>query len=604
MQRRGRPETTQKDTHVRENSSVISRLPLPPVRRRKQPTQAAAPTTPGPPGIVARARPPLAFPLLALAHGVAPHIHGPIGGAVSARRASIRTASDLLEASQPPSIRPPRSTSFQATPHSTTGSSASASRPRPPAMRLAARVQSPRAHALQNRPAPHPPPTNPSSASDAPPQTEAAAAGDGRRRREDGCGGGKGAADEGEVEGESGVEASSRAVGVGGGMDAQATIATVHRRRAARRRRRARTCTLRCGRVSSGAGSGGHAHAPPILKWSAVQDAHPVDGGWSSRRPCLPGYHQGTRAAGEASPAAPTSPSRRPWNPLLHSSAGTRARAPPLDLAPAPLERASRARPVRKRGVLLGVSCARACAVMRRRPRACAMSAAAGCDVDGGADAQCVQFFFVFPSVSTLPTRGRLTGRERRTRRQRRHPRPSAIAAGRRTSDDVASSNFVWMAGTARRGVLGGGGTGSGKAVSEKEAEGPGSSDRAGYGAEETRAGKDWARARRRMNGRMGREDGGERSRVTTTRQEWRGRVMVEDGERRQRSADEGWARKYVDGMGALHVCLSSQASVTAREWREEREWMGMIESESARYAWVNERYITNESDSRDRMKG
>ncbi|KAJ6547977.1 hypothetical protein DFH09DRAFT_1320654 [Mycena vulgaris] len=201
MQRRGRPETTQKDTHVRENSSVISRLPLPP---------AAAPTTPGPPGIVARARPPLAFPLLALAHGVAPHIHGPIGGAVSARRASIRTASDLLEASQPPSIRPPRSTSFQATPHSTTGSSAS--RPRPPAMRLAARVQSPRAHALQNRPAPHPPPTNPSSASDAPPQTEAAAAGDGRRRREDGCGGGKGAADEGEVEGESGVEASSRAL--------------------------------------------------------------------------------------------------------------------------------------------------------------------------------------------------------------------------------------------------------------------------------------------------------------------------------------------------------------------------------------------------------
>ncbi|KAJ6547897.1 hypothetical protein DFH09DRAFT_1367074 [Mycena vulgaris] len=198
-------------------SSVIPRPPLPPVRRHKQPARVERckcallllpsdlaqlhalhqkarlrPTTPSadscarrlPPSAcralrlvsppssapqctVARARPPFAFPLLALAgalHSVAPHIHGNTDGGGSARLASalrpkMYSSQERAEAPQsqlPLHLLPAYATQRDGVLHP----------------RRASAFAYP--HLIA--------PTSPPSTSDAPPQIEAAAALNGRRR--------------------------------------------------------------------------------------------------------------------------------------------------------------------------------------------------------------------------------------------------------------------------------------------------------------------------------------------------------------------------------------------------------------------------------------
>ncbi|KAJ6503126.1 hypothetical protein DFH09DRAFT_1289489 [Mycena vulgaris] len=365
----------------------------------------------------------------------------------------------------------------------------------------------------------------PSSASDVPPQTEAAAALNGWRREGGGvgvtdvvgCGGRRGVADEGE----SGVGASSRAVGVGGGRPA---VGMVHRRRAARGVR----ALLGTGASLRARVVGGTLVHQAILKRSAL---------WMAGGALSP--HQGMRAAGKTSPAAPTSPSRRPHNPLLHSPCrgpGASAPVPALDLAPAALQRGHLLRSecgsaascstsfmsfvcarVLRWEAFPWVWCMRTDASSRRSAQA--ISVAAGDDMDGGADTPLRttrrESVHHLPSISPLPTRGRLVD--------------ACDLLDDETSDDVASSTSGWIADTAQLGSGEARGATSNACVVEGD-------------------------------GRGG------------------GKIAVEDGERRQRGADEGWARKHIDGMGPLHV-------IASKRHKEEREWMGMTESESAECA-------------------
>ncbi|KAJ6503145.1 hypothetical protein DFH09DRAFT_1375523 [Mycena vulgaris] len=224
--------------------------------------------------------------------------------------------------------------------HSATGSTTYAARPRPPALRLAARVQSPRAHALQKRPAP----TSPPSASNAPPQTKAAAALNGRRWR------GR-------------VMAAGR-VDVDVEEDEMSLMRERERSKAWKRRRarwewewevgwmRGRTAVAMVhGDELRGVGGGverERAFLGAGAGRGAFQNADPVDGGWSVAIP--PGYAGSGRGVGSCTDVS-VSPPAEPA--LLHSSRlRARAPVPALDLAPAALERASPVQRVRKRGVL------------------------------------------------------------------------------------------------------------------------------------------------------------------------------------------------------------------------------------------------------------
>ncbi|KAJ6484267.1 hypothetical protein DFH09DRAFT_1460033 [Mycena vulgaris] len=297
--------------------------------------------------------------------------------------------------------------SFQPMPHSATGSSAYAMRLHPPAMRLVAPAQPPselRRCIIE------------------------AAAADGRRRRETGGVGvsdvdadmdldGAGA-DRGEGKDQRRVVrgASSRAAAVGGGMDARAAVTMVHRRTAS----------------ASASSSNAHSSARACLRW--LRCIHPSShgasfktstcgGGWSALAP--PGYAgsgqnvpRGTDVSFSppAQPALPLAVSR-PRRKRTRTRPRSRSRSSPegtitcAEYGSAASCSASYSTSyvsfVRARGRVASE------ATLPRRPRrsAQAISAATKGDVDGRGDATVREraILLRLPSISAIPTLGRLT---------------------------------------------------------------------------------------------------------------------------------------------------------------------------------------------------
>ncbi|KAJ6506440.1 hypothetical protein DFH09DRAFT_1438380 [Mycena vulgaris] len=395
--------------------------------------------------------------------------------------------------------------------------------------------------------------TSSSSASDAPPRPRP------RPREDGGVGVSDVNVDVGEDEGslirerkrskESGAwerpRAPARRVGVGGGIDARPTVAMVHgdelrgvgaelerallgRRRAFAGCRRPVIVTL--------------VH-PPILKRSALWMA-----GGALRR---------TRVRAQQAKR-----SRRTDVRLL-AVRGTRSlplvprRArtlPALDLAPAALQRGHRLRSECGSAASCSTSFmsfvyVRARAAFRRRARVCraceatpprrstqAIRVATGGDMNGGAGAARERAILLsLPSISTPPP-------------------PAGVSRGARDAREGGCDPFLHGGSL----YASAGGLCSG---------GAGENGLACVWRRETR----YKERRKTSNACVMEVDG-----------KGRGKIAVEDGERRQRNADEGWARKHIDGMGPLHV-------IASKRHKEEREWMGMTELESAKCTCARE---------------